>query len=269
MIAFFLAFATRRIRPTRQGDPVTKTTATGTMGIDTEALTAQSRFECLVARFRPHAENTARQKSPPTPLDGLTSIKRVPIGIGAGVRSLEEIEHDRIVATLPGRHFSNAIGHIGNPEGHPRIIQTRAGKNCQRTATPFRDDRMEFRHGDFALRVKRIEDGAEREPHAQPSDQDPGPGAEARAGPNPQLFLGATRATIHQHATAHTDQKIRRVALPEFENTIRRIPAIQCLPALAQFRVSLVKGSLGSSAPLSGTWLGWLLEASSNPIFTG
>jgi hypothetical protein len=205
MIAFFLAFATRRIRPSRQGDPVAKTTATGAMGIDAEALIAQPRFERLVARFRPHSENTTRRKSPPTPLDGLTSIKRVAIGIGAGVRPLEKIEHDRIVAARPIGDFSNAIDDIGNPERHPRIIQTRARKSCERTATPFRDDRMEFRHGHFALLVKRIEDGAEREPHTQPSDQDPGPGAEARAGPNPQLFLGATRATRHQHATAHAD----------------------------------------------------------------
>ncbi len=211
------------------------------MGFDLKPLGAQTGFEVRCPGFGPHPQDPSRTQRAPTSLDRLLPIEWVAAGGRSRMWTFEEVEHDRVVgpATLCG--LSNAIDHITHLKRDTRVVETSAGKGRKRASTPIRNDRVELRHVDLALGGKDIEYGPKREPHPEPTDQNPGTLAKSRTGSQAQVFFRSARATVHENAAIDADQEVVDVPLSQFEQAVWTLPTIQGVPGATHDRRNLLR----------------------------
>lgn len=100
---------------------------------------------------------------------------------------------------------------------------------------------MELRHDDLTLFGKTVEHRPKRDPHAEPTNENPRSCAKTRAGFHAEFFFRTARPTVHEHSAVQTDQEVVLAALSQLEYTVGAFPPIQRLPRPTHARTHQTK----------------------------
>ena len=120
-----------------------------------EAGLAQAPLEAPVAERRPHPEHPAGPERGAQRPQAAQIVEARVAGDGERLRSVVDVEQDRVVPTLPEQR-----GDVGNVQGDARILQRAASERRERASVPLDHRREELGHVDRRVRGQEVEDGA-------------------------------------------------------------------------------------------------------------
>ncbi len=135
---------------------------------DVESCARHALLECGIVARRPHREHASRPKRSGRDLQALRGVEGTIRPIRQRVRTVVDVEQDRIKAALV---FAEHERNIAQIDRDARVVERLTGKRGERAADPIDDGRNELRDDQASRGAKTFERGTDRVAHPESTDE--------------------------------------------------------------------------------------------------